>query len=562
MYLSNDNNYEVATSVASKSLTLKQAVVIAAICEFTGALFLGASVTSTVRGKIFNADLYEDEPEIVMLGMFTSLVTASFMMLVATYFGLPVSTTHTVIGCIIGFTISAKGFDSVNWSETKNIFISWVASPLLTGVVGFIIFAIIRFFILLSSNPFSRGYYTFSIILFVTIAIDVFFIFNKGTQNFTHFHENVYDDKWVVPTSMGIGALIGVLWLWPLGPYAKRRLQRQREVRQAESATQAIVNANMTSMHSIGGNKEAKGEHCAEYDPEEGSIKLTLSESVKSLKLSIEEKAISDNDSAGQIDNKSFKTKIHALGDQLGASIKEVVFDKSFTSQLQPQIQPKSQAQQPKKKKNFLVRFEEATYKQDLEQQAFQESKETQECWQGAATYDAEVEELYTYVQAFTAALSSFAHGANDVANSIAPLAAIIYIYRYGDLNSEAPVNKWILAYGGCGLVLGLLCYGYKVMKTIGYKLTALSPTRGSSAGLASSLVVATASYVGIPVSTTQCIVGAVAGVGLVEGRDNVQWTSLAKVCISWVVIFFVSCILSAGLFSAFAYSPSITTGT
>lgn len=90
--------------MASKSLTLKQAVIIATICEFSGALFLGASVTSTVRGKIFNAELYEDEPEIVMLGMFTSLTTASLMMLVATYFGLPVSTTHTV--SIFHFTVS------------------------------------------------------------------------------------------------------------------------------------------------------------------------------------------------------------------------------------------------------------------------------------------------------------------------------------------------------------------------------------------------------------------------------------------------------------------------
>ena len=105
----------------------------------------------------------------------------------------------------------------------------------------------------------------------------------------------------------------------------------------------------------------------------------------------------------------------------------------------------------------------------------------------------------------------------NDIANSIAPVAAIIDIYQSGTLNPEAPVQKWILAYGGVALALGLLLYGYKVMKTIGYKLTALSPTRGSSASLASSLMVATASYVGIPVSTTQCIVGAVAGIGLGE---------------------------------------------
>jgi len=107
-------------------------------------------------------------------------------------------------------------------------------------------------------------------------------------------------------------------------------------------------------------------------------------------------------------------------------------------------------------------------------------------------------------------------------------------------------------------LCLGLLLYGYKVMKTIGYKLSPLSPTRGSSAGLAASLLVVTASYIGIPVSTTQCIVGAIAGIGLVEGRKNVDWFQLVKVCISWVIVFFVACVISAGLFAFCAYSPSM----
>jgi len=162
----NDVANAFATSVASKSITLKQAVIIASIFEFCGVLFLGASVASTVRGKIFNVEEYEDEPEIVMLGMFTSLVSASFMMMGATYLGLPVSTTHTVIGCI-----AAKGFDSVNWDATKNIFISWVASPLLTGAIAFGIFLFTRYCILLSANPFHRGYYTFSFILFASKSI-------------------------------------------------------------------------------------------------------------------------------------------------------------------------------------------------------------------------------------------------------------------------------------------------------------------------------------------------------------------------------------------------------
>lgn len=184
-------------------------MVIAAIFEFAGALLLGASVTDTVRGKIFETSYYEDQPEVVMLGFMTSLVTASIMLLGATYFGMPVSTTHTVsfchhlqelvhdpiciyrtyyafssqvVGTIIGFSCAAEGFGSINWAETKNIIISWFVSPLATGLVGFIIFFLVKHTILLSKDPFNRGYYSFSVILFLTIGLNVFYVFAKGTK--------------------------------------------------------------------------------------------------------------------------------------------------------------------------------------------------------------------------------------------------------------------------------------------------------------------------------------------------------------------------------------------
>lgn len=125
-------------------------------------------------------------------------------------------------------------------------------------------------------------------------------------------------------------------------------------------------------------------------------------------------------------------------------------------------------------------------------------------------------------------------------------------------VDPKSPVQKWVLAYGGVGIVLGLLLYGYKVMKSIGYKLTMMSPSRGASAELSASLTVVTASFLGIPVSSTQVIVGAVSGVGLTQGWKNVQWLFLGRVVIGWVIIFFVSAVLSAGVFSFAAYSPSL----
>ena len=147
---------------------------------------------------------------------------------------------------------------------------------------------------------------------------------------------------------------------------------------------------------------------------------------------------------------------------------------------------------------------------------------------------------------------------ANDVANAIGPISAILSIYQSGGVSSKAPVQKWVLAYGGVAIVLGLLLYGYKVMKSIGYKLTILSPSRGATAELAASLTVVTASFKAIPVSSTQIIVGAVSGVGLTQGWRNVQWLFLARVCVGWAVIFVVSGILSAGVFCFCAYGPSL----
>ena len=405
----------------------------------------------------------------------------------------------------------------------------------------------------MSENPFERGYYSFSFVLFATIGVNLFFILNKGTKNFEHFQENVYDNRWVVPTSFGVGLLIGMLWIWPVGPWVKRRMEAKRAAAQQEtdqamssSPGQSAAIHPLSSLHSmgssIGSHREVQGEQMAEYDPEEGSITFAMEPSIKSVKLTIDSERMSEESTE------------HATN-LLEGLIKSV---KSL-AQLIAEDATKVKTRKAKKKR-IMVRFAEATFQQNLQEQSFQESKATQEIWQNSSQYDSDVEQMFTYVQVFTASLSSFAHGANDIANAVAPLAAIIDIYQTGEINPEAPVQTWILAYGGVALVLGLLLYGYKVIKTIGWKLTALSPTRGSSASLASSLMVVTASYIGIPVSTTQCIVGAVAGIGLVEGRKNVQWFQLFKVCISWVVVFFVACLISAALFSMCAYSPSMVT--
>ena len=523
----NDVANSFASTISSKSLTLKQAVIVAGIFEFGGAIFLGASVTSTIRSKIFDINLYEDEPQIVMLGMATSLMTAAFMLLTATYFALPVSTTHTIVGCIMGFSIAAKGFDSIDWGVVKKIFISWVASPLVSGAIAFFFFGSLRIFVLRHEDAFKRSYYTFPLVLLIGIGIDIFYILYKGLKNVDFFSD--VPVHVALPIGFAIGAGCGGIWLAFVGPFVKKRMEAGRA---------QVLSAD-----------EEKGERAS------STASATLSERKDVLDPELVAKA-----EAKSVENKN-EQDVNTVVDAT-VTKSPTHSEESVEESIDTPVAVEGEAGAKTKSSSMLMRahqsFAENTYGQDLHAQSMGENAKASQLWDDAEMFDEDAEQLFTYVQVFTACLNSFAHGANDVSNAIAPISALIYIYQEGVINSKAPVQKWILAYGGAGIVLGLLLYGYKVMKSLGFKVTALSPSRGASAELASSLFVVTASFLEIPVSSTQCITGAVAGVGLASGVKNVHWLFLLRVCMGWVVIFFISVILSAGLFSFCAYSPSL----
>lgn len=511
----NDVANAFASTVASKSLTLGQAVIAASIFEFGGAFFLGAAVTGTVRNSIFDVKLYKGEEDILLLGMFTSLIAATSMLYVATYMALPVSTTHTIVGCIMGFSIAAKGFSSINGDVATKIFISWIASPGVSGIVSFLMFSAIRIFIMQTDNPYTRAYYSFPLILTIFVGIDIFYVLEKGLAGFSWQKDiKLYMS---LPASFGAGLLCGIIWLVIIGPIARRQVEAKfaREAHDAEMKAAAVA------------EKEAK---LTNGDDEEVDCDVLPEDDVSKSKLA---KSSSPDEEAPAADGEPVETEA-----------------------------PQEQA-----KKSFMERlqsahssFAAATYGQDLHEQSMHEDEVAEQLWDDAVHYDAPSEQMFTYVQVFTACLNSFAHGANDIANAIAPVSAIYLIYETGELNSKAPVQKWVLAYGGLGLVIGLLVYGYKVMKSLGFKLTALSPSRGASAELAASLTVVTASYMGIPISSTQAIVGAITGVGLGNGFKSVSWWFFAKVCAGWVIVFFTSVLLSMGVFCFVAFSPSLVT--
>lgn len=180
----------------------------------------------------------------------------------------------------------------------------------------------------------------------------------------------------------------------------------------------------------------------------------------------------------------------------------------------------------------------------------------------GGEVFDEATEHTFTFLQVFTACVSAFGHGANDVANAIAPFATILGLYR--DSNQDTPIPDtevpvWILAFGGGGIVVGLGVLGYRVIRSIGVELIKVTPARGFVIELSSASVIILGSVLGIPLSTTHCQVGAEVGVGALEGKNGVNWRLLVKVFGAWVVTIAVTGTISASLFSFVVYSPSRT---
>jgi PiT family inorganic phosphate transporter len=162
------------------------------------------------------------------------------------------------------------------------------------------------------------------------------------------------------------------------------------------------------------------------------------------------------------------------------------------------------------------------------------------------------VERMFKLLMVASACALAFAHGSNDVANAIGPLAAVIHVHTTGTFSATSPVPPWLLLAGGVGIVAGLATMGYRVMATIGRRITELTPTRGYSAQFAAATTIVIASRLGIPVSTTHVLVGAVLGVGLARGIGALDYRVVGTIAVSWVVTIPAGAILTMFFFYFF----------
>ena len=439
---SNDLANSFGTTYGSKVLSISQIVVLASIFEFSGAMVLGSPVTNTLAGSISNVAFFKTQPYVLMYGMLCALAGSSVWLYTATYLGLPVSTTHSIVGGIMGFSLVYKGADGVVWIKSipdfpyvsgfVPIVISWVSSPVICAVVSASIYSIIRYTVIKSKYAVSRSIYCLPIVVFFTFFVEFLFILSKGA---------------------------GTRITWDIG-------------------TTSWVSACIASGASV--------------------ISLGF---IPSLQKKID----------------TYNAPAVAMIEDMSGSIVKVE-DVSAVN---------------------ITTLTTSEHVDDI--------------------YDPRIEYSFSYLQIFTSICTSFAHGANDVSNAVGPLAAIWYIYQNDAVASKIEVPIWILALGGSGIVIGLATYGVKIMEVLGKNITFISPSRGFSAELATALVVSFASKYGLPISSTQCITGAVVGISLCDRNlKDLNWKIMGKIFISWIFTIIITGGISAAIFSQGIYSPNV----
>lgn len=396
----NDVANAMGTSIGSGAITMNQAIVIAMVFEALGAIIASGQVTNTIGRDLISYTQFVSHPEILALGMISALLSSGLWLLIASYFGWPVSTTHTIIGAVIGFAGICFGADFVNWSVVTNIVLSWFLTPAIAGLLAYALFKSVHVLVLDHKDPLLRA-------------------------------------KFVVPVYVFIVAFVVSI--------------------------------------------------------------VTLKLGLKPLGL------ILDN-----------------LTVLMGACVFSLVV--TFAAYLWLRF----------KYHNLQSGSLTDSYKQ--------------------------VERYFGLLTVITACAMAFAHGSNDTANAIGPVATVVNIVHYGSNFVHSHVLPfWVVLMGAIGLSLGLAIFGYRVINTVGKNITSLTPTRGFVAQLSTASVVVVSSGYGLPVSTTQVLVGALLGVGLARGIGAINLRVVRNIFLSWLVTLPAGAVLAIIIFYTLAYVLGIS---
>jgi sodium-dependent phosphate transporter len=553
----NDVANSFATSVGSKALSLRQAVIVAAIFEFGGAMLLGSGVTSTIRKGIAKIDAYTYSPELLMYMMLCAMLSTGLWLALATFLELPVSTTHSMVGSIVGASMIAAGADSVVWYSAPeggdnpfpggvvSIFFSWIITPMIAALVAALLFVFTKVLVLNARNPFKMSLILFPLFTFITSWVITYFVIQKGVNGW--MKNETYTGSIADPPSCPPG-----------GTTSKDpKVSSDQTTGEGETCNLkdlADIEVSITGCTIPDGTAAWISAVTAAVCSIIVAIGLKLVVKLVNRDMAEYERMVAEVEQA-RVDEESPSGSSKHAG-QLSAQ----------PSFIPGQKRGRTPAALADMRKSRVWKALSYGTDQNIHDVTETNAK-IKHIHDGAQVFDVKTEFSFKYLQVITACANSFAHGANDVANSIGTFAAIYGVWDCTCATSKVQVPIWMFVIGGVGIVLGLATYGFKIMRALGVKLVKITNSRGYCAELTSSITVIVASRYGFPVSTTQVITGAITGIGLVEvisarmrkeaaPSSLFNWWLLLKFFCGWVGTIVVAGLVAAAFTAQGIYAP------
>ncbi|CBQ73875.1 probable PHO89-Na+/phosphate co-transporter [Sporisorium reilianum SRZ2] len=590
----NDVANSFATSVSSKSLTFRQAMLAAAICEFLGAVLVGARVASTIKNGIIDLDVFGGNASVVLLAFTCSIIGSATWLTFATRNAMPVSTTHTTVGSVIGVGVAVSGARGVKWgwNGVAQIFASWGIAPAVAGACAACVYLVTKYVVLKAKNPVMVGLYTAPVYFFIISGVLTVSIIVKGSPSLNLDELPAGTTVAAVLGTASVVALLSVLfWL----PYVHDKVVKgDYTVKWYHFFMGPMLWFRPAPQDAITADSAVPDYRLHDFDEPADALPHTHTGAAARAQPVVAGAALQHAD---QIDTASTTTpsssseKDAKLAHQPSHTEKQA--HASHLAQVEAELEgahPPGHIPGRPNPPNYrtfegswlepwnlytILRYNaipwvwyslSAGLRTDIHaMQAHGSEKEKAKLRQMHAVaeqYDNRVEHLYSFMQVMTACTASFAHGANDVSNAIGPLAVVYSVWSTSLFPaSKEPVPIWILAFGGVAIVIGLGTYGWKLMSVLGNRLTMHSPSRGFSMELGASITVVLASYLGLPVSSTQSITGATLAVGLCNGDwRRMNWKMLAWIFFSWVLTLPIAGLISGCLLAIVLNAPGWNT--
>ncbi|XP_046668415.1 sodium-dependent phosphate transporter 2 isoform X2 [Homalodisca vitripennis] len=508
----NDVANSFGTSVGSKVLTVRQACWLATVFEIAGSVLIGYKVSDTMRKGILQVSLYEGAEKELMIGLLSTLAGSGIWLILATFFKLPISGTHSIVGATVGFSLVCRGTQGLDWMTLSTIVVSWFISPVLSGLVSVILFLLIRHFILRSPSPLVPGLRSLPLFYGATIAVNAFSICHDGPQLL--LLDNLA--SWVAAViSVVLGLVTAVVVQLVVVPW-----QRAKILDSSREPSPRLPRVGI----------------------EGGGDRVTLPAICKSVKEPTQLYTFPASDTTTK--NNGYTLAETRFNNHHASIITEtsnggkLPTDPTLLSIPTNGTNTPALGLSPNSSAVPLIREKTAEPLLDTEAKVTVSAEQDD---------PPEVSRIFSFLQILTATFGSFAHGGNDVSNAIGPLIAVWLVYTEGSVQQKASTPWYILLYGGAGISIGLWLWGRRVIETIGEDLTKITASTGFTIEIGSALTVLLASKIGLPISTTHCKVGSVVFVGWVNtASGGVDWKLFRNIIYAWLVTVPIAAGLSA----------------